>query len=96
MWANDWAAAAAAAARESRLMEPGNGAKADDGQGWYRIVFWAGGHGDYATVTEAQDLSFIYSNSYTALVAMVAMETRFFRFQIEIRKCWPREKRRNH
>lgn len=25
-------------------MEPGNGAKADDGQG-YRIVFWAGEHG---------------------------------------------------
>lgn len=75
-------------------MEHGNGAKADAGQGYRK--FWAGGHGDYATVTEAQDLSFIYRSSYTAMVAMVAMETRFFRFQIEIRKCWPREKRRNH
>lgn len=75
----------------------GNGAKAEAEAGHgtnagKRHFARRGGGGDYVTVTVAKDILF----TVTVTVTMDLQWRRFFRFQIEIRKCWPREKRRNH
>lgn len=74
----------------------GNGAKAEaeagHGTNAGKTTFCQERGGDYVTVTVAKDILF----TVTVTVTMDSQWRRFFRFQIEIRKCWPREKRRNH